>query len=85
MEERELMFPAWQLQYFVALSEQAPETLRGRVDDAERAILVRLAELFGDPGSEIEQSAIRDALDSLYLVKIQKLGFPSWRPGPLLQ
>lgn len=79
MNERELMFPDWQLQYFAALSERAPETLRERVEDAERVILVRLEQLAGGPEREMEQFAIRDALDSLYIIKKEKLDFPDWQ------
>ena len=79
MNQRELMFPDWQLQYFAALSEGAPETLRGRVEDAERAILIRLEQLTGGPAREMEEFAIRDALDSLYAIKKEKLDFPDWQ------
>jgi hypothetical protein len=81
-EERDLMFPDWQLSYFVALASGSPETLRERVDYAERAILVRLAELVSRPEREMEQFAIRDALDALYAIKIEKLDFPHCAPGP---
>lgn len=79
MDERDLMFPDWQLQYFAALSEESPETLRERVEDAERAILVRLEKLASEPEREMEKFAIRDALDSLYVIKKDKLDFPHWR------
>ena len=78
MSERDLMFPDWQLQYFAALSEGPPETLRERVEDAERAILIRLEQLAGGPEREMEQFAIREALDSLYIIKRKKLDFPDW-------
>jgi hypothetical protein len=78
MNERDLMFPDWQLQYFAALAEESPETLRDRVEDAERAILTRLEALAGGPEREMEQFAIRDALDSLYTIKRKKLDFPGW-------
>jgi hypothetical protein len=81
-DERDLMFPDWQLPYFVALAPGAPETLRERVDYAERAILMRLAELIIRPEREMEQFAIRDALDALYAIKIEKLDFPHCTPGP---
>jgi hypothetical protein len=81
-EERGLMFPDWQLPYFVALAPGAPETLRERVDLAERAILVRLSELIRRPEREMEQFAIRDALDALYAIKIEKLDFPHCTAGP---
>lgn len=81
MEEQELMFPDWQLHYFVALSPGSPDTLCERVDQAERAILVRLAELVSHPEREMEQFAIRDALDALYTIKIEKLDLPHCAPG----
>jgi hypothetical protein len=58
MRERDLMFPDWQLQYFAALSEGPPETLRERVEDAERAILIWLEQLASGPEREMEQFAI---------------------------
>lgn len=73
------MFPDWQLQYFDALSEESPETLRERVEDAERAILVRLQQLASEPEREMEHFALRDALDSLYVIKKDKLDFPHRR------
>jgi hypothetical protein len=76
------MFPDWQLPYFVALAPGSLETLRERVDYAERAILVRLAELVSIPEREMEQFAMRDALDALYAIKIEKLDFPHCTPGP---
>ena len=81
-EEQGLMFPDWQLPYFVALAPGSPETLNERVDQAERALLVRLAELVRRPEREMEQFAIRDALDALYAIKIEKLDFPHCMPGP---
>jgi hypothetical protein len=81
-EERDLMFPDWQLPYFVALAPGSPETLRQRVDYAERAILVRLTELVSIPEREMEQFAIRNALDALYAIKIEKLDFTHCTPGP---
>ena len=81
-EERDLMFPDWQAPYFDALAPGSPETLSQRVDYAERAILVRLAELVSRPEREMEQFAIRNALDALYVVKKEKLDFPHLTPGP---
>ena len=81
-EERGLMFPAWQLPYFVALAPGSPETLRARVDQAETLIVARLAELIRRPEREMEKFAIRDALDTLYAIKIDKLNFPYCTPGP---
>jgi hypothetical protein len=71
MEARDLMFPVWQLPYFGALAEGSPETLRERVDDKERAIIVRLAQLVSRPEREMEHFAIRDALDALYVIKLK--------------
>jgi hypothetical protein len=81
-EERGLMFPDWQLPYFVALAPGSPEILRARVDQAETLIVARLAELIRRPEREMEKFAIRDALDALYAIKIDKLDFPYCTPGP---
>ncbi len=81
-EERDFMFPDWQLLYFAALEPGSPQTLNERVDYAERAILVRLAELVSCPEREMEQFAIRDALDALYLITKEKLDLPHLTPGP---
>lgn len=81
-EEQGLMFPDWQLPYFVALAPGTPETLLARVDQAERAILARLTELIRRPEREMENFAIRDALDVLYAIKINKLDFPHCTAGP---
>jgi hypothetical protein len=78
---RDLMFPGWQVPYFVALAPGSPETLYERVDEAESAILVRLAELARRQEREMEQFALRDALDALYAIKIEKLDFPHCAPG----
>lgn len=80
MNERELMFPEWQPQYFAAISDGPPDTLRDRVEDAEKAIVIRLAHLTGSSEREVERFAIKDALDTLYGIKIKKLNFPEWKP-----
>ena len=78
--ERELTFPDWELPYLRAVSEGTLETLRERVDDAERAILVRLEHLLRIPGRDTEENAIRVALDALHVIKKDKLDFPHWKP-----
>ena len=80
-EERDLMFPEWQAPYLLALTPGQPETLHERVEYAEKAILVRLAALVS-PEREMEIVAIRDALDALYVIKIQQLDFPYCTPDP---
>ncbi len=75
----DLMFPSWQLPYLAAVSEDSQERLRERVDDAEGAILVRLEELSRTAGLEMERHAIKEALDTLHIIKRNKLDFP--HPG----
>jgi hypothetical protein len=70
-----LMFPGWQLRYLAAVSEDSAESLRERVDDAERAILTRLEQLSRTSGREMEKQAIATALDTLYMIKRDKLDF----------
>jgi hypothetical protein len=50
------------------------------VDDAERAILIRLEHLIGHPERSMEHDAIRAALDSLHVIKKDKLDFHHWTP-----
>jgi hypothetical protein len=69
LEEQDLMFPAWQLPYFVALAPGSPETLHDRVDAAKKAILERRAKLVKGPEREMERFALRDALHTLHAIK----------------
>ena len=80
MERREFLFPDWQPSYFAAICEGPSETLGARVEEAERAILTRLEQLAGGRDREMEQFAIKDALDTLYEIKIKKLDFPEQKP-----
>ncbi len=75
----DLMFPTWQVPYLNAISEVSVESLRERIDLAERAILVRLEVLSRSSGRESERLAIREALDALHVIKKDKLDFPHWR------
>ncbi len=72
-------FPNWQLHYLDAIAPGAPETLPARVADAEKMILSRLEQLVGIPERRMEEEAIREALDALYVIKRDKLDFPDWR------
>lgn len=85
MNKRELMFPDWQVQYFEAISEGPAETLRERVEDAEKAIVMRLAHLTGSSEREVERFAIKDALDTLYDIKIKRLDFPEFKPPKAIE
>jgi len=85
MERREFLFPDWQPHYFAAICEGPPETLRERVEEAEKAILTRLAQLAGGLDREMEQFAIRDALDALYEMKTKKLDFPKLKPPKAIE
>jgi hypothetical protein len=81
MKEQELMFPAWQRPYLVALAPGSPETLRDRVAKAKKAILERLAKLVKGPEREMERFALRDALHTLHAIK-GKPDFQHAAPGP---
>jgi hypothetical protein len=74
----DLMFPTWQVPYLNAIAEVSAESLRERIDLAERAILVRLEVLSKSSGRESERQAIREALDALHVIKKDKLDFPHW-------
>jgi hypothetical protein len=57
---------AWQELYRAAVLELCPEELQRRIDDAEKAIQQRMAELRGnDCGSGEERQALDDALRGL--------------------
>ena len=75
----DLTFPNWQLYYLDAVAPGAPETLPARVADAEKAILSRLERLVRLPERRMEEEAIREALDALYVIKRDQLAFPDWR------
>jgi hypothetical protein len=79
----EVMFPSWQTPYLVAVANGPQESLRERVDDAERAILRRLEELSGTPGRDTEGLAIREALDALHIIKRDQLDFPRGGQSPV--
>jgi hypothetical protein len=72
-------FPNWQLRYLDAIAPGSAETLPDRVADAEKAILSRLERLVRLPERRMEEEAIKEALDALYVIKRDKLHFPDWR------
>jgi hypothetical protein len=72
-------FPNWQLHYLDAVAPGSAETLSARVADAEKAILSRLERLVRMPERCMEEDAIKEALDALYVIKRDKLDFPDWR------
>lgn len=81
MDERKLS--PWQATYRAALQESEPEKLRELVLAAEAAIFVRLQKLEGAADTvehQEERGALKEAIDSLYVLKIQKLKYPDWKP-----
>lgn len=77
------MFPNWQLPYLDAVEDGSEESLRGRVDHAERAICKRFEELSRTSGRETEKQAIRKALDTLHDLKRDRLDFPRSGESPV--
>jgi hypothetical protein len=59
--------PNWRELYTVALLEGDRERLSFRVDEAEKAILLRGQELFGLPGDTSEEAGALD--DALYALR----------------
>jgi hypothetical protein len=58
--------PRWQELYQAALIELRPEELRRRIEDAEKAILARIAELRRDDSSSADElRALDDAMRGL--------------------
>jgi len=76
-------FPEWQREYLDALLELDPVKLPERITDAETTLLVRMHALVTGLDRDGERQAIEDALDALYLLKRDKLGFPDWRLRPV--
>lgn len=76
-------FPNWQAEVEAAVNEADPEKLLGRVHTAEVAIFNRLQELGKLPRGErayaIERGSLAKALETLRLLKRDRLGFPDWR------
>ena len=68
---------AWQELYQSALLELRPEELQWRIDDAEKAIHERIAELRQDGSSSGEESqALDDALRGLRVLASAECKFP---------
>jgi hypothetical protein len=70
-------FPSWQSEVQAAANETDPEKLLGRVHAAEVAIFTRLQEL-GEGAHEAERESLADAVETLRLLKRDRLGFPDW-------
>jgi hypothetical protein len=64
-----LTYPEWQRLYEAALLELDQERLIHRVNEAEKAIFLRLQTARTIPGGRAELQAIQDALNSLSVLK----------------
>jgi len=77
-----ISFPAWQSDVQAALSETDTEQLLQRVHSAEVGIFNRLQELAKhtqpDTSHQAERDAVAKALETLRLLKRDRLGFPDW-------
>ena len=75
-------FPSWQSEVQAATKETDPEKLLGRVHAAEVAIFTRLQELgkggVKDGTHQAEKESLADAVETLRLLKRDRLGFPDW-------
>lgn len=75
-------FPSWQLQVQAAIDETDQEKLLSLVHAAEMAIFNRLQELgkLSQPdGHSEERDSLAHALETLRLLKRDRLGFPDWK------
>jgi hypothetical protein len=73
--------PDWRSEVQAALKEANSSRLLERVHAAETAIFLRLQELADVPESmarQVERREIAKALDTLMVLKREKLGFPDW-------
>lgn len=75
-------FPSWQSEVQAAINETDPEKLLVRVHAAEVAIFTRLQELgkshMKDNAHQAERESLATAVETLHLLKRDRLGFPDW-------
>jgi hypothetical protein len=75
-------FPSWQSELQAAINETDPTKLLGRVHTAEAAIFTRLQELgksaAKDQAHQAERESLGAAMETLRLLKRDRLGFPDW-------
>jgi hypothetical protein len=64
-----------------ALVEQNINKLKEKVVEAEAAIFLRLQALEQTSDSSAERQALRDASDTLLILKRNRLKFPDWKPN----
>ena len=76
-------FPSWQSEVQAAVNEMNPEKLLQRVHSAEVAIFNRLQELgksaSKDGAHHAESESLATAVETLRLLKRDRLGFPDWK------
>jgi hypothetical protein len=75
-------FPTWRSEVQAAVDEPDPEKLLGLVHAAEVAIFNRLQELGSgaghDKAHQAERESLASAVETLHLLKRDRLGFPDW-------
>jgi len=75
-------FPTWRSEVQAAVDEPDPEKLLGLVHAAEVAIFNRLQELSTgaarDKAHQAERESLATAVETLRLLKRDRLGFPDW-------
>jgi hypothetical protein len=74
-----LKFPSWQQEYQDALVETTPDLLKQRVLKAEEAIFRRLQALSHSRNADDERQALDDAMRSLRVIQVEKMGYPDWK------
>jgi len=76
-------FPSWQAEVQAAINETDTKKLLGRVHAAEAAIFTRLQELgkdaARDQAHQAERESLGAAVETLRLLKRDRLGFPDWK------
>lgn len=75
-------FGSWQSEVEAALKESSSEKLLERVHAAEVAIFNRMQELAKEAGTtsshQAERESLATAMETLRLIKRDRLGFPDW-------
>jgi hypothetical protein len=75
---------SWQRVFDEAIHETDETKLRATVEAAEEVITERMlaSDGNGDKITQVEEAALRRAVQQLAEIKVNKLGYPDWRKIP---
>ncbi|MFY9805233.1 MAG: hypothetical protein WAK78_01370 [Candidatus Acidiferrales bacterium] len=78
MRGGELKYPEWQAALQELTRESDARILQEKLQRVEMLILERMQNLFPSSDGGGEHAALLDALETLRIIKREKLGFPDW-------